>query len=204
MAGEADVQADPSESARQEPQAAEKAATPRKSLPWKWIGIAAGVSVVNFAVGFACCRVLTGTPPVDRNPEVSLGSFRFRADRGDASSVADAEFTLHIALLDQVDQLARGQLETHKYRLRQKVEELLRQAHGADFEDPELGGLKRQLQEQVNETLGMRVIADVIITDLELDRGDATAKPQSELAGVAAWAEGRSGLASGGETPAGH
>ena len=69
-----------------------------------------------------------------------------------------------------------------RYAVQQDIEELLRQAHGADFADPVLGELKRQLQEQINRTLEMRAISQVIITDLELHQSDST--PAREVAGA--------------------
>ena len=53
-------------------------------------------------------------------------------------------------------------------------EELLRRAHGGDFEDPGLQELKRQLQERINQALGIRAVADVIVTDLRLRRSPRT------------------------------
>jgi len=58
-------------------------------------------------------------------------------------------------------------LDACRFRVQQNVEELLRRAHGGDFDDPGLGELKRQLQERINERSG-RAIAEVIVTDLKL------------------------------------
>jgi len=62
---------------------------------------------------------------------------------------------------------ARTRLAARKFKVQQDVEQLLRQAHPDDFADPVLAGLKRQLQEQINESLGLRAISEVIITSLE-------------------------------------
>ena len=40
--------------------------------------------------------------------------------------------------------------------------------NSAQVEEPTLGELKRQLREQINATLGMKAIDDVIITNLSL------------------------------------
>jgi hypothetical protein len=77
---------------------------------------------------------------------------------------------LHIGLLKVDDRVARAKLAANKFRVQQDIEELLRQAGGEDFVDPLLTELKRQLQEQINATIGMRAIAQVIITDLSIDR----------------------------------
>ena len=159
-------------------------------LPRKWTAIILGASMANFAGGFVCSRVLFGPSRVTQEPEFGLGEFRFEARSSELGKIGGAEFSLYIALLDSVDQEARQRLQTHKYRVSQNVEELLRKAHGGDFDDPSLGGLKRQLQEQINETLGMRAIADVMITNLRLLPRDeeapsvtATTDPPHETVG---------------------
>lgn len=122
--------------------------------------------------------------------EVSLGTFHFESDETVGGRVAFAEFGLYIALLEQVDQAARYQLARHQFRVQQDIEELLRQAQSGDFDDPSLEELKRQLQEQINATLQMRAIADVIITDLmiKLEEPDADA-PMTKTAELVPWVE---------------
>ena len=153
-------------------EASGKAALWRRVVTPKWIAILVVVSVVVHGIGFACVRLADKSPPETSSPEVSLGLFQFEAGESEVGRITKAEFALHIALLKQVDQAARRRLEGYRFRVQQDVEELLRRAHGGDFEDPDLGELKRQLQERINETLGMRVIADVIITDLKLQHSD--------------------------------
>ena len=55
------------------------------------------------------------------------------------------------------------------------------------------GSLDRQLQEQINETLGMRAIADVIITDLNLQRNPDAHTPITKTADSPPWVEEPSG-----------
>jgi flagellar basal body-associated protein FliL len=110
------------------------------------------------------------------NPEVDLGTFHFEADKSEGGRTVHANFSLHVALLEPVVPATRDALLVHKYRVQQAVEELLRQAHGGDFEDTALRDLKRQIQEQINQTLGARLIAAVILTDLKLQR-EGVAKP---------------------------
>jgi flagellar basal body-associated protein FliL len=111
--------------------------------------------------------------------EVSLGEFRFVGDHVPGSRLNEAKFKLHISLLSNVDSLGRWLLQTNRYRVQQDIEELLRKAHAGDFEDPSLADLKRQLQETINKTLGNRVIDEVIITDLLLDRVEEPPVPVS-------------------------
>jgi flagellar basal body-associated protein FliL len=100
--------------------------------------------------------------------EVTLGTFRFAPEKAEAGWLAGAEFTLHVSLLPQQDRPAREMLSQHRHRVRQDIEQLLRQAQGGDFDDPKLRSLKRHLQQQLNETLGFRAVGEVIITDLRL------------------------------------
>lgn len=125
------------------------------------------------------------------NPEVSLGEFRFLPNAQERSPVVAATFHLHVALLPETDALARARLVSHQYRVQQGVEQLLRKAHGGDFEDPSLGEIKRQLQEQINETLGMRAVADVIVTglDIQVSESDAVPTPAEQVAGNLPWSD---------------
>jgi len=123
-------------------------------------------TLVN-AAGFAFFRGQSQpTPQEVPSPEIALGEFKFRADAAERGPVATARFSFHVSFVPQMERSARERLAARKFRVQQDVEELLRRAHGADFDDPSLRGLKRQIQEQVNETLGLRAVSDVIITSL--------------------------------------
>ena len=161
----------------------------KRLLTPKGLAILVGVSIAVHAVVYTCTRSGKGASSEAAAAEISLGDFRFEANPTEAGSISSAWFSLHIVLLDPVDTEARKKLESRGFRVQQDVEELLRQAHGGDFDDPNLGELKRQLQEQVNETLGMRAIADVIITDLELTPREESAPPASRTAETAPWQE---------------
>ena len=115
--------------------------------------------------------------------EISLGEFEFIGEDLPGSHIASAKFRIHISLLTEVDRPARMLLAMRRFQVQQDVEELLRQAHAGDFDDPTLTELKRQLQETINRTLGQRVIADVIITDLAFEKiAAAEQPPQPEAA----------------------
>ena len=125
--------------------------------------------------------------------EVSLGAFRYLGDQVDGGRVARADFALHVAVSDLDDTAARTLLATHKYRIQQGIEELLRRARGGDFEDPVLREMKRRIQDRIEETLGVRVVADVIITDLKVQWNPPEAKATSETAESVPWIERPSG-----------
>jgi len=158
------------------PQAA-RSAWYRRFLDGRWLVVLIVVSLVLNGLGLATYRLLAGTQGPEPTPEVALGTYRFLAAPGEPDHVESASFCLHIALLEHVEAPARQRLHDREHRVRQDVEELLRRAHGGDFEDPTLAGLKRQLQEQINDTLGMRAIADVIITNLDLAHRQPSAAP---------------------------
>ena len=165
-----------------EVQSEEKAKPSKKNflkrlLTPKGLVILVAVSILVHCIAFACTRA-TGKSASADSGEISLGDFSFNANPEEAGPIRSAWFSLHIALLEHVDSEARAKLKTREFRVKQGVEELLRRAHGGDFGDSNLGELKRLVQEQINETLGMRAIADVIITDLEITpREDDEAPP---------------------------
>ncbi len=175
------------------PKASGKTAWLRRFLSRKWIAILVVALTAINGIAYACVRLAASSPPPVISPEVSLGVFRFEADEGEVGRIAAAEFALHIALLKQVDQPARRRLENYQFRVQQDVEELLRRAHGGDFDDPNLGELKRQLQARINETLGMRAIAEVIITDLKLQKDDADLGLATDTGESVPWVEEPSG-----------
>ncbi|MGO8690608.1 MAG: hypothetical protein ACLQLG_13375 [Thermoguttaceae bacterium] len=170
MAEKPNKEADAAEPASVEaPAAAVKTPFYARFLTAKWLLIVVGVSVVLHVAGLAYVRVRLHTEPPS-NGEIGLGAFHFEGDRSEGGSVGKADFSLHISLLEPVDLAARQRLAARKYHVQQDVEELLRKAHSGDFEDPGLTDLKRQLHEQINQTLGVRTVAEVIITDLKLQR----------------------------------
>lgn len=183
----------PAESEQQQPKAPKKAWGLARLLTRKWITIIVAASIVIHAVGFTYYRIVAAGSKDNHGPEVTLGVFSFEADDNEHGRVLGARFSLALALLEQVDRAARHRMKTHRYRVRQDVEELLRQAHSGDFEDPTLGELKRRLQERINETLAIRAISDVIITDLKLDLNDQPPEPLADTAGAVPWVDKPSG-----------
>ncbi len=130
------------------------------------------VSLVLHGIGFWYFRGTSATAMPEG--EVTLGQFVFEEGQMSTASITSAEFTLHVDLLEAVDQKARRRLERRRFRVKQDVEELMRLAKGADFEPTAIDQLKRTLHERINASLGMRVVDEVIITDLRIDRRPAT------------------------------
>jgi len=174
--------------------ASESKRGPGRFLTRKWLIVLLGGSIVGHTITFASCRWKTAVPDAE-TAEYALGHYTFQADPSDGGPVSSAEFALHVTLLDEVERVARQRLAGKKFRVRQAVEELIRRAHGGDFSDPSLGGLKRRLQEQINEALGVRVIADVMITDLRLVRNPHAVEKIYDTASSLPWTEEPAGLA---------
>jgi flagellar basal body-associated protein FliL len=147
----------------------------KKILKQHWLMAVVGLSLVLHGGGFAYFTIAGRAKAEPLPPEVTLGAFHFVANGDLGATIRSADFTLHIGLENPQDKLVRQQLVTAQARVRQSVEQLLRQAHPADFEDPTLSDLKRQLQTEVNQTLGVRAVAEAIITDFSVQRGPASA-----------------------------
>ena len=122
-------------------------------------------------------------------PEVQLGQFGFVSSQAEAGQVVKAEFTVHVALSEDVEDEGRRRISQRQFRLRQDVEELLRGAHSGDFDDPLLRGLKQKLKERINKTLGIRAAAYVIITGMETELNDRSPVEKAEPAGMVPWVE---------------
>ncbi len=133
------------------------------------------VSVGMQGVGYWYFRG-TSAPSIPAG-EVTLGEFLFEGTQPSTASIESAAFTLHLDLLEAVDQQARRRLEQRHFRVEQDVQELIRMAKGADFEPSSIAQLKRTLQERINASLEMRAIHEVIITDLRVER-----RPMTEVA----------------------
>ena len=116
------------------------------------------------------------------SPEVTLGAFHFEADKAEHGRTTRADFSLCVLLPDSADPTTYARLTAHKFRVQQDVEELLRKAHGGDFDDPTLQELKRQLLEQINQTVGSRAVSEVILTDVRLQR---ESQPKAPLGATA-------------------
>jgi len=180
---------DETDSAETESNASKNTGFLGRLLTRRWLVIIVALSIVVHGAGFSYYQLWGKSRQSKLSPEISLGTFQFEPNENEKGRIAAAEFSLHIALLEHVDQAARDRLAARKFRVQQDVEELLRQAHSGDFDDPSLGELKRQLQEQVNETLGMRAIADVIITDLKLQLDDTQPKAAGDSNESVPWVE---------------
>lgn len=156
---------------------AKKCATPK---------VLFGLAMLSFAVQ-GCLYWYYATRPGPESREVDLGKFQYVAyspdgSLNDALLVEKADFELHVSLNKNSQKRATELMGLRKRKLRQGIEELIRQARDREFADPELVELKRRLMEQINHTLGIKAVDEVLITELRLSvRSLATAnEPETE------------------------
>jgi flagellar basal body-associated protein FliL len=158
----------------------------RRCFAHQWLLLVVLIATIAIqGSAFIYHRATERTQGVPPSGEIELGAFHFEADKGEGGPTFRADFSLHVALLEPAESLARQRLSDRKFRVQQDVEELLRRAHGGDFDDPGLQDLKRQLLEQINQTLGVRAVSDVIVTSLKLQRASLS-KPSVTSTAAAA------------------
>ena len=115
--------------------------------------------------------------------ELEIGDFVFARSVIEAGEIEQARFRLHVRLLPDLAAEADDELTANRFHVREGVEEVLRQAAPADFEDPLLVDLKRRIQERMNEDLGQRAVAKCIVTHFEIVRAqNPPAESEKELA----------------------
>jgi flagellar basal body-associated protein FliL len=172
------------ESAPSESEAADKPANGwkarisrfRQAAARHWFVGLITIALVGHAAGL-WMFALQQTAQPEQTGEVDLGRFEYRNTSVRRGEVSAATFALHVRFIDEVESRARGQLADRRFRVEQDIEEILRQAHGADFADPHIRELKRQFAEQINRSLELRSVSDVIITDLNIESTHAAARP---------------------------
>jgi flagellar basal body-associated protein FliL len=138
-----------------------------KSLPY-WLVFLLISTLVIHGIGWAYYKAASASVPVELSPEIDVGNYKFMADKTSGGRLSGAEFSLYITALEGLDRIARTRLASHKFRVQEEIESLLRQAHSGDFDDPSLNDLKRQIREKINQTLGNRVVSDVIIANMKI------------------------------------
>lgn len=172
--------------------------------PAKWnpaiasyaLPVALGVSMLANLVGVFYFRSFSlGARPAAAH-EIPLGNYRFIAEEYEPGQVTEANFALYVELVRQAEEPARRLLETRRQKVRQNVEELLRTAHGGDFNDPALSELKSQIQKRVNETLQIRAVTDVIVNELQMERAQPPNLTAAEPKKAVPWVEPVAGGAS--------
>jgi flagellar basal body-associated protein FliL len=138
-----------------------------KALPYALVLLLISTLVIH-GIGWAYYKSIKTSAPVEFSPEIGVGKYQFIADKTAGGRVSGAEFSLYVTALEGLDRIARTLLTSHKFRVQEEIESLLRQTHSGDFDDPTLNDLKRQIRERINQALGNRVVSDVIIANLKI------------------------------------
>lgn len=157
-------------------------------LSTKGLAILLIASLVVHGFAFVYYRLGRQGPAAPEH-EIGLGVFQFVPTDAQAGPIARAQFSLYVTLLEGFERTGRQRLAIHRSRVQQDIEQLLRQAHAGDFEDPCLTELKRRIQEQINQSLGVRAVSEVIITGLELKLCGLATRPEAQAAQAPAWLE---------------
>ncbi len=120
---------------------------------------------------FAWIETHNGAPQAEAEPatELPLGKYHFATSSAGNALVRSADFSIYVTLLRTDEKKARSVLKTHERRVRQEIEQILRQSHGGDFSDPSLIGLKDTIRSQLNELFGFKAIGAVVITDMTME-----------------------------------
>ncbi|MHB8898609.1 MAG: hypothetical protein ACYC6Y_07670 [Thermoguttaceae bacterium] len=150
---------------------------------------ALAVSVLANLAGVFYFRTLAAADRPLAPQEIPLGDYRFVAEDCGPGQIQQAQFALHVELIRQSERAARGLIEARRQKLRQNLEELLRTAHSADFSDPALRELKGQFLKRINETLEIRAVAEIIVTDLKLERAQSRALGERAADKSVPWGE---------------
>jgi len=133
-----------------------------------WLAFILVSTLVLHGIGLAYYKAGNFQAPLEYSPEIAVGNYQFTADKSVGARIIRAEFSLYFTALDGLDKVARVRVVSHKYRVQQEIESLVRQAHSGDFEDPNLNDLKRQIRDRINQALGNRVVSDVIVANLKI------------------------------------
>lgn len=154
-------------------------------------GLAVTLAISLIANGVALATLCSSSESSARQltPEVSLGRFGFVSSQAEVHQVVKAEFSVHVALADNLEEEGRRRISQRQFRLQQDLEELLRGAHSGDFDDPLLRDLKQKIKERIDKTLGIRAAAYVIITGLKTERNDISTVQNQEPGGLVPWVE---------------
>ncbi len=100
--------------------------------------------------------------------EVEIGSFNCSNNLAAPGSVLHISFKLAVTVPQSEKNNFDTVKEENKNRIQEAVIVVLRRSSLEDLNEPELGTVKRRLQESVNKVLGKSFVKDIIITDIRM------------------------------------
>ena len=104
------------------------------------------------------------TEEVVRTPTLDLGSFKINDLRPTRNETARLTFKLHVAFSEELTEKQVARLENWKHRLRDQVITAVRISEIKDFQEPDLGKLRRRILIRVNRLLKIKLAEEVLVT----------------------------------------
>lgn len=145
------------------------------------------VRTATFAVAFACCYApdtcfaQQTTPnaatneeataedetdePKKMRPTVDLGKFQINDLRPTRNVTAKLTFSMHLAFSKKLTKKQVEQLEGWKHRLRDQVITAVRISYVKDFQEPDLGRLRRNMLVRVNRIFKANLAEEVLLSE---------------------------------------
>lgn len=110
-------------------------------------------------------RALPAGPASAGDFEVDLGQFSLTVYQPTSGTTLLVDFHLYGTIRSKEEAVFTERLEKHKHRIRDAVIVTVRSAETADFADPGLGLIKRQVLEKSNTLLGKRLLRSIMFSD---------------------------------------
>lgn len=105
----------------------------------------------------------------DANVEVLIDNFTSTNHRAAAGSTIHVSFKA-VCIVPGGQHLSFEELanKTHKTRVRQAIERIIRSATLEDLHDPNLSTIRRQIRDDINKQIGRHFVSDVALSDVRL------------------------------------
>ena len=98
-------------------------------------------------------------------PTLDLGKFKINDLRPTRNETAKLTFSLHLAFSKSLTPSQVAQLEPWKHRLRDQVITAVRISQIKDFQQPDLGRLRRKILIRINRLLQTKLAEEVLMTE---------------------------------------
>ncbi|MFN0199184.1 MAG: flagellar basal body-associated FliL family protein [Planctomycetaceae bacterium] len=106
--------------------------------------------------------------PGSEQLEVEIGNFNCSNNLAAPGSVLHISFKLAVTVPASEESNFEKAKNANKHRIQEAVIIVLRRSLLEDLNEPELGTVKRRLQESINKVLGKSYVKDIVITDIRM------------------------------------
>lgn len=103
--------------------------------------------------------------PKKMRPTVDLGKFQINDLRPTRNVTAKLTFSMHLAFSKELTKKQVEQLEGWKHRLRDQVITAVRISYVKDFQEPDLGRLRRNMLVRVNRIFQANLAEEVLLSE---------------------------------------